>query len=172
MQKTINQWENDRLRELRPSNCWAALHFMKMRYTFALCLIFGAVPFVGRAQVSSSSSPFFLAVSNISSGYVHVWTNSTVSFSFTDSAVVKVDELESELNKNGFENKRRVKITDGDQIIAEGRLIGTVRAVNSLHTDGFILRFDSPEMAIEVADIIRERGALRYPHYVHAISSQ
>lgn len=144
---------------------------MKMRYTFALCLIFGAVTFVGRAQVSSPPSPFVLAISNISSGYVHVWTNSTVSFSFTASAVVKVDELRSELNKNGVENKRRVKIMDGDQIIAEGRLIGRVRQADSLHTDGFILRFDSPEMAIEAAEIIRERGALRYPRYVHVISS-
>jgi len=144
---------------------------MKTRCTFALCLILGAVAFVGRAQVSLPSSPYILAVSNISSGYVRVWTNSTVSFSFTASAVVKVGELEAELDKNGIENKRRVRIIDGDQIIAEGRLIGTVRAANSLHTDGFMLRFDSPEMASEAAEIIRKRGTLRYPSYFHVISN-
>lgn len=144
---------------------------MKIRYIFALCMILGIGAIASRAQETSSSAPFVLAVTNISSGYVHVWTNSTVSFSFTASAVVKIEELEAELSKNGIENKRRVRITDGDQVIAEGRLVGRVGAANSLHTDGFILRFDSPELASEAVVIIRERGSLRYPRYVHLISA-
>jgi hypothetical protein len=131
---------------------------MKIRHVIVLCLILGTGVLTGRAQGSSNSSPFVLAVTNISSTSVLVWKkNSAVSFRFTAPGVVKVDELENELAKNGVKNKRLVRIISGDQIVAEGRLIGTV---NSSLANGFILAFDFPEAAGKAAETMKERGTL------------
>jgi len=135
---------------------------MKIRHVIVLALMMGAGVLIGRAQGSSSLSPFVLAVTNISTTSVNVAMNTNlvppfiaVSFDFAFPGVVKVDELKGELAKNGVTNKRPIRIMDGGQILTEGRLIGTVGG--SL-TNGFILAFVSPAAAKKAAEAMRERG--------------
>jgi hypothetical protein len=140
-------------------NC-LALRFMKTQYAMVLCLILGTGAFAGHAQVSPPSSPFVLGVTNINSGSVHVWTNNAVSFHFLDAGAVNVDELDQELAKSGIHSKRLVRIIDDRHVVAEGRLLGRSWGT---HANGFILEFDSPEKAKEVAEVMRHKGTLAFP---------
>ena len=137
-----------------------ALRYMKLRYAIACCLILGTGAFVARAQVSSPSSPFVLAVTNISSASVLLWTNNAVSFHFVDAGMVDVDELDQELAKSGIQSQRRVRIIEGMQVVAEGRLLGRAWGIRG---NGFLLRFDSAGAAEKAAEIMRDKAAFVVP---------
>ena len=137
-----------------------ALRYMKLRYAIACCLILGTGAFVARAQVSSPSSPFVLAVTNISSASVLLWTNNAVSFHFVDAGMVDVDELDQELAKSGIHSQRQVRIIEGRQVVAEGRLLGRAWGIRG---NGFLLRFDSAGAAEKAAEIMRDKGAFVFP---------
>ena len=133
---------------------------MRIQYAVALCLIVGAGAFAGRAQVSSAPSAFVLAVTNISRASVQVMLTNAVSFHFADAGVVNVDELDVELVKSGMHSKRLVRIVDGIHVVAEGRLLGRAWGNQS---NGFLLKFDSPEAAKKAADAMRDKGTLVFP---------
>jgi hypothetical protein len=142
-----------------PRDCRAALRFMRIQYAIVLCLILGAGAFVGRGQVSSPSAPFVVAVTNISSANIHVWSN-TVSFHFAAAGVVNVDGLDQELARSGIRSKRLIRIMDRTNVIAEGRLLGRSWG---LDTDGFLLSFDSPATAQKAAALLYDKGTLVFP---------
>jgi hypothetical protein len=135
---------------------------MRIQSAITLCLILGTGASLGRAQVSSPSSPFELAVTNISIASVHVWTNNVVAFHFADArfGVVNVDELDQELAKSGIHSKRLIRIVEGTNVLARGRLYGRAWGV---HANGFLLKFDSPEAAQKAAAVMQDKGALVLP---------
>jgi hypothetical protein len=135
------------------------LWFMMIRYAVVLCVVLGTGAFDARAQAAPESSPFGLAVSNISIGSVHVWTN-YVAFHSANPRVVNVDELDQELTKRGTRSKRLIRIMEGTNMVAEGRLCGRAWGVRA---NGFLLQFDSPEAARKAAAVMQDKGALVLP---------
>jgi hypothetical protein len=146
---------------------WAAPRFMRVRYAFALCLMVGTGAFAGRAQVSSPSPPFVLAATNISIASVQVILTNVVAFHFADAEAVNVTELDEELAKSGMHSKRLVRIVDGIHLVAEGRLLGRAWGTQS---NGFLLKFDSPEAAEKAADAMRDKARmLVFPRRTHNV---
>jgi hypothetical protein len=135
---------------------------MRIQYTITLCLILCAGASLGRAQVASPSSPFDLAVTNVSIASVRVRTNNVVAFEFADArfGVDKVDELDKELDKNGIHSKRLIRFMEGANVVAEGRLYGRVWGV---HDNGFLLHFDSSEAARKAARVMWDKGTFVLP---------
>ena len=75
------------------------------------------------AQSSVSSPPLVVAVTNISSASVHVWTNGAVSFHFTRGEVASTEDV----IRDGVRKRRLVMIMDGEHLLAEARLVGMAR---------------------------------------------
>lgn len=132
---------------------------MRIRHV-TLCVMLCTGVFAACAQESSPSSPFALAVTNISIASVQVGTNSVVGFHFADPAVVNVDELDQELAKSGIHSKRLIRIMEGPNVVAEGRLLGRSWGIRA---NGFLLKFDTPEKAQNAAAIMQEKGTLVFP---------
>jgi hypothetical protein len=135
---------------------------MRIRYAVLLWVILGAGAFEARAQAPSSASPFALAVTNISIASVHVRTNNVVAFHFADPrfGVVNVDELDQELAKSGIHSQRLIRVIEGTNVVAEGRLYGRAWGIQA---NGFLLHFDSPEAAQKAAAVMQDKGAFVLP---------
>ena len=135
---------------------------MRIQYAITLCLILCAGASLGGAQVPLPSSPFDLAVTNISLASVYVRTNNVVGFHFVDARFGgdNVDELDQELAKTGIRSKRLIRVMEGTNVVAEGRLYGRAWGI---HANGFLLHFDSPEAAQKAAAAIRDKAAFVLP---------
>ena len=85
-----------------------------------------------------------------------------VAFHFADPrfGVVGVDELDQELAKSGIHSKRLIRVIEGTNVVAEGRLYGRAWGI---HANGFLLHFDSPGAAQKAAAVMQEKGAFVLP---------
>lgn len=138
---------------------------MTIQCAMTLCLMSSTGASLGHAQVSSPRSPFDLAVTNISIASVHILTNNVVGYHFADArfGVYNVDELDQELAKSGIKSKRLIRIMEGTNVVAEGRLFGRSWGIRA---NGFLLKFDAPEAARKAAAVMHEKGTLVFPkHY-------
>jgi len=140
---------------------------MKTQFAICLCLILVTGTSLGRAQVPRPTSPFDLAVTNISVASVRVGTNrvgtnSVVAFEFADArfGVKNVDELDQELDKSGIHSTRLIRVMEGTNVLAAGRLYGRVWGI---HANGFLLDFGSPEAARKAAGVMQDKGAIVLP---------
>jgi hypothetical protein len=133
---------------------------MKITCAIALGLILDHGSLNAHAQAPSPAAPFVLAVTSISMGSVHVWTNNVLAFHFADARAVNVDELDQELARRGTHSERRVRIVEGTNVLVEGRLCGRAWGVRA---NGFMLQFATPEAALAAAAVMQEKGALVLP---------
>jgi hypothetical protein len=107
-------------------------------------------------QHSDKTTPFILAVTNISSVSVRVWTNSSVAFQLTRHDLVGLDVLV----KEGVRGHREVRIMDGERVIGQGRMLGHAFGAESW---GLMLAFDMPQAALDAARGMRDLGGVLVP---------